>query len=164
VVEQLRREQQLIINNAGEGIYHIALHGNFVFVNPKGAELVGREAAELIGKPPHQTIHHKHSAGREYSTEECPILASMRDGAPRRITNDVFWRQDGSSFHVDYVAAPIKDAKGKIGGTIVTFRDATGQRLSDARLKLQAEQYRLLFETNPSPMWVFDVKHCKSWL
>src|SRR5205823_15072312 len=79
-VEQLRREQQLILNNAGEGIYHLDLNGNFVFVNPKGAELVGREAAELIGKPAHSTIHYKHPDGRDYEVGDCPIYASMRDG------------------------------------------------------------------------------------
>ena len=38
------------------------------------------------------------------------------------------------------------------------IRDATPQTLSDVRLELQAEQYRLLFQTNPNPMWVFDSK------
>ena len=33
-----------------------------------------------------------------------------------------------------------------------------GESESEPRIKLQAEQYRLLFETNPSPMWVFEVK------
>src|SRR5947209_19729438 len=95
-VEQLQREQELILNSAGEGIYHLDPNGNFVFVNPKGAELVGRDRAELIGKPAHPTIHHKHADGREYCTAECPILSSLRDGAERRITNDVFWRKDGT--------------------------------------------------------------------
>src|ERR1700756_4566858 len=43
-------------------------------------------------------------------------------------------------------------------GQLIPFRDANGEKVSDASLKLQAEQYRLLFETNPSPMWVFDVQ------
>src|SRR5579864_876391 len=158
LIEQLRQEQELILKSAGEGIYHVDLNGNFVFVNPKGAELVGRDPVELVGKPAHPTIHYKHSNGREYPPQDCPILASMRDGSVRQVTNDVFWRKDGTAFPVDYIAAPVKAADGKITGTIVTFRDSTDGRLSDARLKLQAEQYRLLFETNPSPMWVFDVE------
>jgi PAS domain S-box-containing protein len=154
----LEHQRDVILNSAGEGIYHLDLDGSFVFVNPKGAELVGCEANDLIGKPAHPTIHHKHADGREYSESDCPILASLRDGNVRRITNDVFWRKDGTAVHVDYVAAPVKNTVGKISGTIVTFRDSTHDRLSEARIKLQAEQYRLLFETNPSPMWVFDVK------
>ena len=156
--DKLRRERELILNSAGEGIFHLDLNGNFVFVNPKGAELVGRKPAELIGQPVHSTIHFKQADGRDYEVSDCPMHASMRDGAQRRISNDVFWRKDGTPIHVDYVAAPVQDERGHVSGTIVTFRDSTPQTLSDARLKLQAEQYRLLFETNPSPMWVFDVK------
>src|SRR5205807_90787 len=40
---------------------------------------------------------------------------------------------------------------------ILVFKDVTEQLVGDARLKLQAEQYRALFETNPSPMWIFEV-------
>jgi PAS domain S-box-containing protein len=158
MLQQLEHQRDVILNSAGEGIYHLDLNGNFVFVNPKGAELVGCRAEELIGKPAHDTIHYKHTDGRDYPVNDCPILASIRDGAQRRISNDVFWRKDGSSLHVDYIVAPIKGPNGKVRGTIVTFRDATSERLPDLRIKLQAEQYRLLFETNPSPMWVFDVK------
>ncbi len=157
-VDQLQRERELILNSAGEGIFHLDLNGNFVFVNPKGAELVGRNAAELIGQPADLIIHSKQADGRDYEVSDCPIHASMRDGAQRRISNDVFWRKDGNPVHVDYVAAPVKDDGGNVSGTIVTFRDATAEQIVAARVKLQAEQYRLLFETNPSPMWVFDVK------
>jgi PAS domain S-box-containing protein len=157
-IEELQRERELILNSAGEGIFHLDLNGNFVFVNPKAAQLVGRKPAELIGQSADSTIHYKHSDGRHYEVGKCPIHASMRDGAERRISNDVFWCKDGTPIHVDYVAAPVKDDKGHVSGTVVTFRDSAPQTPSDARLKLQAEQYRLLFETNPSPMWVFDIK------
>jgi PAS domain S-box-containing protein len=82
----------------------------------------------------------------------------MIDGAPHRVTNDSFWRKDGSSLRVDYVAAPIKDGDGRITGSIVTFKDITEQFAAEMRLKLQEQQYRLLFETNPNPMWVFETK------
>ena len=80
----------------------------------------------------------------------------MRDGEIRRVTNDVFWRKNGSFFRVDYVSAPIRDEKGKILGCIVTFKDNTEQFMAEQRLKLQEQQYRLLFQTNPNPMYVFD--------
>jgi PAS domain S-box-containing protein len=157
-LDQLRRETEVIVNSAGEGIYHLDLDGNFVFVNPKGAELVGRKPGELVGQPAHPTIHYKHLDGRNYEVSDCPIQASMRDGGRRRISNDVFWHKDGTPIHVDYVTAPVRDDDGNVSGTIVTFRDSSSDRVVAARVKLQAEQYRLLFETNPSPMWVFDVE------
>ena len=154
----LQLQYKLILNSAGEGIYGLDLHGNIIFQNPKASELLGWKKDELLGRPAHATMHHTKSDGNHYPVEECPIYASMRDGAPRRVTNDVFWRRDGSSFRIDYVSAPIKDEHGHVRGCIVTFKDITEQFVAEARQKLQAEQYRLLFETNPSPMWVFDTK------
>jgi PAS domain S-box-containing protein len=148
----------LILKSAGEGIYGVDLDGNINFINPKAAELLKWTVAELLGKPAHATIHHTKSDGSDYPIESCPILASMRIGATQRVTNDVLWRKDGTSFHVHYVSAPIKDEGGQTAGAIVTFRDITEQFMADARLKLQEQQYRLLFQTNPTSMWVFDTK------
>ena len=149
----------LILKSAGEGIYGVDLDGNINFINPKAAELLKWTVAELLGKPAHATIHHTKSDGSDYPIESCPILASMRTGATQRVTNDVLWRKDGASFRVDYVSAPIKDEGGQTAGAIVTFRDITEQFAAEMRLKLQEQQYRLLFETNPSPMWVFDTEN-----
>lgn len=155
---RLRHQNELILNSAGEGIYGLDLDGNIIFENPKAAELLGWKAAELLGMPAHATIHHKHADGSPYPIESCPIHASMVDGATQRVTNDVFWRKDGTHFRVDYVSAPIRDEQGNLTGSIITFKDITEQFFAEARQKLQAEQYRLLFETNPNPMWVFDRK------
>jgi PAS domain S-box-containing protein len=158
MLHRLERHQKLILNSAGEGIYGLDLGGSVTFANPKAGALLGWEVNELLGRPAHATIHHKHADGSYYPLEACPIEASMRDGATRRVTNDVFWRKNGTNFRVDYVSAPIRDEQDRIGGTIVTFKDITEQFVAEARQKLQAEQYRLLFETNPNPMWVYATK------
>jgi PAS domain-containing protein len=46
----------------------------------------------------------------------------------------------------------------KISHNIISFSGSAEQSSADERLKLQEQQYRLLFQTNPNPMWVFDVK------
>ncbi len=71
--------------------------------------------------------------------EECPIHGTLRDGEPRRITDEVFWRKDGSSFPVEYLAAPMRDAEGGIAGVVVTFRDITARRDSERQL-LQSQK------------------------
>jgi PAS domain S-box-containing protein len=154
----LRRQSELILNSVGEGIYGLDLHGKINFINPKAAELLGWKAEELLGKPAHATLHHKRPDGSEYSIGDCPIHGGAPMSGMRRVTGDLFWRKDEGSFRVDYVAAPLKDSSGQITGSIVTFKDATEQFAAEARLKLQEQQYRLLFQTNPNPMWVFDIK------
>src|SRR5258708_2988321 len=52
----------------------------------------------------------------------------MRDGVLRQVSDEVFWRKDGTSFPVDYLAAPMLDSRGRISGVVVTFRDVTERR------------------------------------
>ncbi|MEY2545678.1 MAG: hypothetical protein QOG48_795 [Verrucomicrobiota bacterium] len=155
-LNKLRLHHELMLNSAGEGICVIDLDGNINFINPIGAVYLGWEVVDLLGKPAHATFHHTRTDGSKSSLQESQIHESMRAGATRRITNDIFWRKDGKSFRVDYVSAPIKDKRGQVTGTIVTFKDISEQFAAEQRLKLQEQRYRLLFQTNPSPMYVYN--------
>ncbi|MGH8101877.1 MAG: PAS domain S-box protein, partial [Chthoniobacterales bacterium] len=157
-LKNLRRLHEVILNSVGDGIYGINRDGEIIFQNPKAAELLGWKLNELLGKPAHATIHYKKRDGRPNPLEACGIYAVMQDGMPRRVSNDTFWRKDGTSFPVEYVAAPMKDEDGSIPGAIVVFNDITAEIDAQARVRLQTEQYRLLFETNPNAMWVFDTQ------
>ncbi len=152
--ERLRRDYQLILNSAGEGICGIDLDGKISFANPKAGELLGWNQEELLGKAIHSVTGAAGTGEKNTAISEC-----MAKGATRRVTNDLFYQKGRSSFRVDYICAPIRDERNRVTGTIVTFKDITEQFASDARLKLQAEQYRLLFETNPNPMWVYDARN-----
>ncbi|WP_442933122.1 PAS domain S-box protein, partial [Microcoleus sp. herbarium19] len=61
------------------------------------------------------------------------ILATLEDSQVRRVTDEVFWRPDGSSFPVEYVVAPMRE-QGEIIGAVVTFKDIT-DRLAVERMK-----------------------------
>ena len=57
-LEELRRDRELILSSAGEGIYGLDGKGLTTFVNPAAAEMLGWEANELLGKSQHTVIHH----------------------------------------------------------------------------------------------------------
>jgi two-component system cell cycle sensor histidine kinase/response regulator CckA len=42
-------------------------------------------------------------------------------------------------------------------GTILDFSNAPNQSMTDQCPELQKQQYTLLFQTNPNPMWVFNI-------
>jgi signal transduction histidine kinase len=54
----------------------------------------------------HELIHHTRADGSPYSKEDSPIQASLRHLSTVRVANEVFWRKDGTSFPVEYVARP----------------------------------------------------------
>ncbi len=129
----LRQSQhtQLLLEAAGEGFFGIDIAGNNTFVNPAAAEMLGYFAEELLGQPMHATLHYARADGSPYPREECPIYAAFTDGVIHRITGEVFWRKDGTSFPVEYVSTPVREAE-QITGAVVTFRDITERQTWEA--------------------------------
>jgi PAS domain S-box-containing protein len=128
---QLRRKNELILNSMADGVHLIDLTGKITLENPAAARMLGWETDALIGRPAHETIHHSKSPGVVYAKDECPIYATLRDGVLRQVHDEFFWRKDGTSFPVDYLAAPMLDGKGGVIGVVVTFRDVTERRAVD---------------------------------
>ncbi|GAA0817419.1 sigma-54-dependent Fis family transcriptional regulator [Colwellia asteriadis] len=152
-------DSNLLLNAMGEGIYGFDIEGNAVFINPAAERMTGWKSEELLGKNIHQYHHHSHANGDHYPSEECNIYNSMRDGVERKITDEVFWRKDGTSFPVEYTSTPVyKD--NVIVGAVAVFRDVSQQRLADNNLRdalkkvqelteqLQAENTYLQSEIN----------------
>ncbi|MEQ9617697.1 MAG: sigma 54-interacting transcriptional regulator [Deltaproteobacteria bacterium] len=133
-IEKLKKQNELILNSAGEGIYGLDSNGITTFVNPAAAQMIGWELEELIGKPQHQILHHTKPDGTPYPNTECPIYAAFKDGKIHSVKNEVFWRKDGSSFPVEYVSTPIWEY-GNLVGAVVVFRDVTNEKIAEEKLR-----------------------------
>ena len=142
-LEQLRRQHQLILNAVGEGVYGLDINGNVTFVNPAAAAMIDWPMDELIGKSMHAVLHHSHPDGSVYPREDCPIYAAFQDGSIRRVTDEVFWRKDGTSFPVEYISTPMHDEAGQLVGAVVTFRDITQRRWAEEVLQRTNEELEL---------------------
>lgn len=142
-LEQLRRQHQLILNAVGEGVYGLDLNGHVTFVNPAAAAMIDWPIEDLIGKSMHAVLHHSHVDGSHYQREDCPIYQAFQDGSTRRVTNEVFWRKDGTSFPVEYISTPLHDEAGTLIGAVVTFRDITQRRWAEDILQRTNEELEL---------------------
>ena len=139
-LQRLRNEHAVILNSIGEGVHWINLQGNIHFENPAAEKMLGYETSELIGKPAHLMMHPKRSEDAAFSPEEFPIHATLQDGALRRITDETFWRQDGTSFPVDYTCTPIREESGLLIGAVMVFTDITQRRESQAEIDRMNKQ------------------------
>ncbi len=134
VFRDIERENQLILRAAGEGIYGVNAEGKTTFVNPVAERILGWSAEELVGTDIHSTVHHTHHDGRHYPHEDCPIYAAFRDGAVHQVTDEVFWRKDGTPVWVEYTSTPIRD-RGVVVGAVIVFRDVSQRRDADEKLR-----------------------------
>jgi PAS domain S-box-containing protein len=141
----LSRQNQLILDAAGEGICGLDLQGNISFINPAAARMLKYTPEELIGRHYHQTIHYAHPDSKPYSLAECPILNSVEKQDVNHVENEVFWCQDGKSFPVEYIATPLVEEE-QVTGVVITFNDITVRKATEAALqqaKEAAEQANL---------------------
>jgi two-component system sensor histidine kinase VicK len=123
----VRRQRELILASVGDGIYGMDLDGKLSFINPAAAMMLGYTAEELRGQDVHKLIHHSHADGTQHSKANCPILLGLRRREGVRIRDDVFWRKDGTTVPVEYVASPLID-EGAIAGMVVAFQDVSERR------------------------------------
>jgi PAS domain S-box-containing protein len=126
-LKEALKQNKLILESVGDGIFGIGADGMLTFVNPTAEKLTGFKANEMIGNCQHKLIHHSKSDGTPYPLETCPIYSAFCDGKAHKVSNEVFWRKDGSSFPVEYVSTPIFE-NGKLMGAVVVFKDITERK------------------------------------
>ncbi len=137
--EKLRaliHQSESVLESVGDGIYGLDLAGRITVINPAAAQMLGYKPNELLGQHFHELIHHTRSDGTPNLLEECSIHSSIKNLSTVRVANEVFWRKDGTSFPVEYVARPqIGSVSNKEGGeavgVVVAFTDTTERNALD---------------------------------
>ncbi|MBS4044511.1 MAG: PAS domain S-box protein [Chitinophagaceae bacterium] len=131
--ERLLYHIELLLKSTKEGIYGIDLKGNCTFINDAALQMIGYSREECIQKNMHKLIHSKKSDQRNYPESDCPIKLTEITQTSCTISNEVFWKKDGSFFHVEYHASPIIE-KSKVVGAVVIFSDIS-KRIQESKLK-----------------------------
>ncbi len=134
----LTRQSDSILESVGDGIFGIDLNGRITVVNSAALQMLGYTRAEVLEHGMHDLIHHTRADGSSYPKSECPIENTLAKRTSVRISDEVFWRKDGTSFPVEYVARPQIETSadgntedGKPIGVVVAFTDTTERRALD---------------------------------
>jgi len=137
-----------LLEQAREGVV-AETEGRVVFANPAAMEMfgwtrdedwAGRNILDLAGPESREAL-----AG---------IFGSHAGTALPQRHVIVGLKADGSRFEMEITPAPMT-FQGK-AATQAILRDITERQKAEEALRESEERYRLLFENNPQPMWVFD--------
>ena len=139
----IERENHLILEAVGEGIYGLDAEGRVTFINSAAERMLGWPKDEMLGRMMHSTIHHSHSNGEAHKLEDCPIYKAFKDGAVHRVSDGCFWHRDGFGFAVEYTSTPIVD-NGQLVGAVVVFRDTSQRRKTEDELKAALTEVKSL--------------------
>jgi PAS domain S-box-containing protein len=155
-VEQLSRQNELILRSAGEGIYGLDLNGRATFVNPAVVHMSGYAVEELLGQHIHALLYHSKMNGTPSPWEACSVFATLTGGAIHQHAESVLWRKDGTYFPVEYVSTPIREGE-EIVGAVVTFNDITERKRAEEALRLSQERYTLAVNAGKVGVWDWDI-------
>jgi len=152
VAEGARRQSDLILTSAGEGICGIDSKGRVSFINPAARRMLGWSDDDPCGEGLHAATHHHHADGSDYPVEECPIrqvLVGSIGAGPVHVEDEVYWRRDGSCFPVEYTATAITGSDGKVVGAVNIFRDITERRRTEQEIRDLALRQRAILANTP---------------
>lgn len=142
-LEALREGEEkvrLLLDSAGVGIYGVDRDGICTICNPACVRMLGyQDAEDLIGRDIHDVMHHTHINGHSYPAAECRMREVARTGQAVVYDDEVFWRADGTCFPVEYHAYPVR-RDGRLMGAVVSFRDITKRKKTEAALREAKEE------------------------
>ncbi|MBB3224890.1 ATP-binding protein [Pseudoduganella umbonata] len=96
-----------IAENSVQGIVVMDEQGMCLYANRAWLEITGFSAADMHSKPVHDWVHHHRPNGQPLPIHECPIGCTLGNNECVRNHRDLFFRKDGTSFHVSCAASPI---------------------------------------------------------
>lgn len=132
-LQKLQKRTELLLTSAGDGICGFDLQGKATFVNPSAAKLTGWKIDELVGRTEEAIFFMRKTKGAN------DVAGLLTDADGNYLPEQTFYRQDGSSFPVEYVKTPIKE-NGKVMGAVVMFKDITERRLTEDKLNRKANE------------------------
>ncbi len=120
--------RQALIQSSPLAIWALDIEGKVVFWNPAAARVFGYREEEVIGRRPPVIP-------ADQEAEYARWVEMFRSGSSLFASERVRLRKDGTRIDVLIWTAPLRDAQGKITGTLVIDSDITEMKLLEAQFR-----------------------------
>jgi PAS domain S-box-containing protein len=133
VLHAERERFRTTLTSIGDAVVVTDAQGRITLLNPVAQALTGW-SGEALGQPIDTVFRIVNEGTRE--TVESPVSKVIRLGTIVGLANHtVLIAKDGSELPIDDSGAPIHDARGRIVGVVLVFRDVTVRRGSERALE-----------------------------
>ncbi|HUB87648.1 MAG TPA: PAS domain S-box protein [Verrucomicrobiae bacterium] len=155
--ELVRREKyfRTLTENALDIVSVVNQAGVFIYKSPSVKTVLGYEPDELIGQNVFAHVHPDDLARVQEGFQTA--LAKPEKTVTLHFR---YQHKDGSWRHLESVGQN-RLADPEIGAMVINSRDVTDRLRAVDELRQSEKHYRLLFQSNPNPMWVFDLESLK---
>jgi PAS domain S-box-containing protein len=91
----------------------------------------------MVGRVPHDLIHHHYSDGRPFPASECRMSRVCETRESLRHNEDVFFRKDGGRIEASY-SISLLEINGRCLGAAHVFHDITDRKIMEEDLRQQS--------------------------
>jgi PAS domain S-box-containing protein len=159
--EQLAKAAfEITLESIGDAVISVDAGGRVQFLNSAAEKLTGWPRSSAMGG----TLADVFPLIDESTGQALPNPAMrVMEGGNLELLPDtaLLVTHDGRRVPIDDSAAPLRDPQGKSAGAVLVFRDVSPRREAQRQLEDSERRYRLLFDSNPHPMWVYEVGSLK---
>ncbi|HTS50590.1 MAG TPA: PAS domain S-box protein, partial [Bryobacteraceae bacterium] len=155
--DRLMVERIAMLDSVGDGIFGLDTSGRCTFINRAGSTILGYAQEECLGRNMHELIHSRRADCSPYPDRECPIFGAFRTGTGVCVDSEVLWRKDGSALPVEYSSYPIV-LDGRIEGSVVSIKDISERKQSEARLRASEERFHSAFAHAAAGVFITDLE------
>lgn len=144
------RHYKALTENALDIVAVLDVEGRIGYVSPSVKRLLGYSPEEVTGKSVFTFMHPEDDQAVRDIFLEVVRQERFVDSLDLRALH-----ADGSWRYLEAVAQNRLNDPG-IRGVVINARDITDRKQAEMNLRESALQYRLIFDGNPIPIWVFD--------
>ncbi len=118
-----------VVESLGEALLITDLDGRIVYANPRSPEVLGFATGELVGEVAHEFLF----PPQEHEAMRARLQA--RDDGPGHRYRACLLRGDGAEAWTEISATPLRDAQGRVVGTVAAFNDVTERHRAEMALR-----------------------------
>jgi PAS domain S-box-containing protein len=148
----------LIVESIADGVVVADSSGKFLLFNAAAEEVLGIGATETtpdqwsdqygVFLPDTVTPH---------PADQLPLVRAMRGESITAL--ELFIRNPHvpNGRLLSITGRPLRRADGTLQGGVIVFHDMTDRKQAEEALRQSERRYHLLFDSNPHPVWVYDL-------
>jgi PAS domain S-box-containing protein len=138
--QNLRRTEErlaTVLRSIGDAVVATDADGRIIFMNPVAERLTGWAQADALGRHSREVVR---LLNRESRTPLPDFLENALHGMQEldRERRALLQRADGTTFVIGDSVAPVRDADGRITGSVMVFRDVSDSVRNEERLRLMS--------------------------
>jgi PAS domain S-box-containing protein len=155
IEEALRSQDRLfraVVENAADGIVLLREDLSLAYLSPTAESMSGSGPQDPARQNVLALIHpDDHAAARTVFQQALERPGEVQKVDLRACRKDGTWR---------WVECAVDNQLDQpdVHAVVVNLRDIEGRKRAEAALRASEEHYRLLFDSNPQPMWVYDIE------